>query len=153
MTDKREAILVRLLAIYKTVLGVKRVARNEQVAEDWEFPAILLLDADEEPAPPEPGNTRPATAPKLVTMTPETYLIFGGLPEKVGSELNRFRARVIKAVLTDAEPRKARTGSSESVLSLTALSNLGPNSDMLSGKALGADICETSEKGESIKLC
>ncbi len=98
MTDKREAILVRLLAIYKTVLGVKRVARNEQVAEDWEFPAILLLDADEEPAPPEPGNTRPATAPKLVTMTPETYLIFGGLPEKVGSELNRFRARVIKAV-------------------------------------------------------
>lgn len=103
MTDTREAILVRLLAIYRTVEGVAKVARNEQVAEDWESPAILLLDSDEEAAPSEPGSSRPPNAPKLLTLTPETYVIFGGLPEKVGSELNRFRARIVKAVLTDVE--------------------------------------------------
>ena len=102
MTDKREDILVRLLAIYRTVAGVKKVARNEQAADDWNFPALLLLDADEE-AEDATGRGRPATVPVRVTMTPETYLILGELPENVGSELNRYRARIIKAVLSDAE--------------------------------------------------
>ncbi len=103
MSDQRELILVRLLAIYKTVLDVKRVSRNEQVAEDWEFPAILLLDADEESEDDVSNRSRPINRVSMVVMTPETYILFGGLPENVGSELNRFRARVVKAVLTDTE--------------------------------------------------
>ncbi len=102
MSDQRELILVRLLAIYKTVDGVKRVSRNEQVAEDWEFPAILLLDADEESDDTADGR-RPVNRTSMVVMSPETYVIFGGLPENVGSELNRYRARIIQAVLTDTE--------------------------------------------------
>ncbi len=103
MSDQRELILARLLAIYKTVDGVKRVSRNEQVAEDWEFPAILLLDADEDSDDTVSNRNRPVNRTSLIVMSPETYVIFGGLPEDVGSELNRFRARVVKAVLTDAE--------------------------------------------------
>ena len=103
MTDKREDILVRLLAIYRTVDGVAKVARNEQAADDWNFPALLLLDADEEGEEAALGRGRPANAPIRVTMTPETYLILGKLPEDVGTELNRYRARIVKAVLTDAE--------------------------------------------------
>ena len=102
MSDKREDILVRLLAIYRTVDGVKKVARNEQVADDWNYPALLLLDADEE-AEDTTGRGRPPTGLTRVTMTPETYLVLGELPENVGRELNRYRARIIKAVLTDAE--------------------------------------------------
>ncbi len=103
MTDKREAILVRLLAIYRTVDGVATVARNKQVANDWEFPAIELLDADETLADPKPGARPAPDGLSLRIMTPETYLILGDLPENVGTELNRYRARIVKAVLTDAE--------------------------------------------------
>ena len=102
MADKREAILVRLLAIYRTVDGVATVARNKQVAVDWNWPALLLLDADEE-SEDALGRGRPPTGLARVTMTPETYLILGELPENVGTELNRYRARIVKAVLTDAE--------------------------------------------------
>lgn len=102
MSDKREDILVRLLAIYRTVDGVAKVVRNEQVADDWDFPALMLLDADEE-AEDRTGSGRPPTGVVRVTMTPETYLILGALPENVGSELNRYRARIVKAVLSDAE--------------------------------------------------
>ena len=102
MSDKRENILVRLMAIYRTVDGVSKVARNEQVADDWHFPALLLLDADEE-AEDTTGRGRPPTGVVRVTMEPETYLILGGQPENVGTELNRYRARIIKAVLSDAE--------------------------------------------------
>ncbi len=98
MSDKREDILARLLAIYKTVVGVAKVARNEQVAEDWNFPALLLRDPGDDAEDAEDARSRPATAPIRVTMTPETYLILGELPETVGTELNRYRARIVKAV-------------------------------------------------------
>ena len=101
--DKREAILVRLLAICRTVAGVAKVARNEQVADDWDFPAVIVLDADEQADEAAFGRNRPPRAPNLVTMTPELYVILGETPEAVGSELNRLRARILKAVLTDAE--------------------------------------------------
>ncbi len=103
MADKREQILVRLLAIYRTVEGVAKVARNEQIAGDDAFPALLLIDADEEGEEAALGRGRAPTAPIRVTMRPETYLILGDLPENVGTELSRYRARIIKAVLTDAE--------------------------------------------------
>ncbi len=102
MSDKREDILVRLMAIYRTVDGVAKVVRNEQVADDGNFPTLLLLDADEE-AEDTTGRGRPPTGLVRVTMTPETYLILGDLPENVASELNRYRARIVKAVLSDAE--------------------------------------------------
>ncbi len=103
MLDRREDILVRLLAVCRTVDGVAKVARNEQVTNDWDFPAVIVLDADEEADEAAFGRGRPARSPNLVTMTPELYVILGETPEAVGSELNRLRARFIKAVLTDAE--------------------------------------------------
>lgn len=101
--DKREDILVRLLAVCRTVVGVAKVVRNEQVTDDWDFPALILLDADEEADDAAFGRNRPPQAPKLVTMTPELYVILGEVPEAVGTELNRLRVRILKAVLTDAE--------------------------------------------------
>ena len=101
--DRREDILVRLLAVCRTVDGVVKVARNEQVADDWDFPAVIVLDADEEADAAAFGRNRPAQAPNLVTMTPELYVILGEVPEAVGTELNRLRIRILKAVLTDAE--------------------------------------------------
>jgi hypothetical protein len=35
-------------------------------------------------------------------MTPEFYILLGGKPETVGTDINRLRTRLIKVVLTDA---------------------------------------------------
>ncbi len=102
MTDKREALLVRLLAICRTVVEVKTVDRNKQIGSDWLLPAISLFDGDEEALEDfDPGH--PPCTPTLVTMAPEIFVRLGDTPDGVGTELNLMRARILVAVLTDAE--------------------------------------------------
>ncbi len=100
--DKREDVLVRLLAICRTVVGVQVVERNKQIGSDWNLPAISLFDGDEEASEDfDPGH--PPRTPALVTMAPELFVRLGDTPDGVGTELNRMRARILKAILTDAE--------------------------------------------------
>jgi hypothetical protein len=100
MTDAREAVLVRLVTIAGAVEGVVLAARNKLRPADTQRPAIVVLDADEE-VPEGVASHVPAEAAQLVRMTPEIYIILGGSPDTVGTDINTLRARLIKAILTD----------------------------------------------------
>jgi hypothetical protein len=103
MTDKREVIFRRLVEIAKTVPGIVAVFRNKDEISDRQRPCIVILDADEAADDGDPsGMTRRPNAPRRVAMTPELYVMLGAKPEKIGTELNIFRAAILKALLTDA---------------------------------------------------
>jgi hypothetical protein len=103
MTDKREAILARLVAIAGTIQGVVTAARNQPDVDDEARPAIVILDADEAADDADPASTmRGSAARRRVGMTPEIYILLGANPENVGTAINAMRAKVIKAILTDA---------------------------------------------------
>lgn len=103
MTDKREAILMRIVEIAKMVPGIVGVFRNTDEISDRQRPCILILDADEAADDGDPsGLSRRPNALRRVGMTPELYVMLGAKPEQIGAELNGFRAAIMKAVLTDA---------------------------------------------------
>lgn len=101
MADRREQILVRLLAIANGIEGVATAVRNRALVDDEEQPAIQILDADEQAEDSDPRN-RPANAPRRVAMTPEIFVTLGERVENVGTAVNEMRAKVVKAILTDA---------------------------------------------------
>jgi hypothetical protein len=100
MSDKREAILVRLLEVAAGIEGVVAAYRNKDEISDTSRPCILILDADEAADDGDPVS-RPFRSPRRVAMTPEIYIMLGAKPENVGTAINVLRARLIKAVLTD----------------------------------------------------
>lgn len=101
MADKREQILTRLHEILEEQKpDAKTVARNEVLTDDDHKPALLLLDADEEADDNDPRG-RPAYAPRRVRLFPEMYVAVQAKPEEVGQVLNQWRARLVKAILTD----------------------------------------------------
>lgn len=102
MTDKREQILVRLLAISKAVPGIAAAFRNKDEISDKQRPCILILDADEAANDGDPMN-RPNRSPRRVGMTPEIYILLGAKPEDIGTQINTLRASLVKAILTDAD--------------------------------------------------
>ncbi len=101
MTDIREAILVRLLAIADGISGINTALRNTDSISDSKYPAILILDGDETV---DEGNKpgRPSTVSVRVNMTPEIYILTTGASGAVGTTANAFRALVVKAILSDA---------------------------------------------------
>lgn len=103
MADKREQILVRLVEIAEGVSGVIYAARNVGNIDDEDRPAIVIMDADEAADDGDgSGVARGTNAKRRVGLTPEIYILLGDKPEKIGTELNAFRAALIKAVLTDS---------------------------------------------------
>ena len=62
MTDRREAILVRLLDIARTIPGIVAAFRNTDEISDRQRPCILILDADEAADDGDPSGH--ATAPQ-----------------------------------------------------------------------------------------
>jgi hypothetical protein len=102
MSDKREQILARLLVVVSGIEGIVTAYRNKDEIDETERPSVVILDADEEAAENDP-NKRPATTPRRVVMTPHIYILLNDSPENIGTHVNLFRARLIKAVLEDAE--------------------------------------------------
>lgn len=103
MRDKREEIMVRLVElgnILKDADLVKAVFRNQDEINDRNYPACLIMDADEEVDMEVPGS-RPASGPTFVVMTPEVYFLLGAVPEEVGTKLNEMRRHWLYAVLND----------------------------------------------------
>ena len=101
MTDRRELILTRLLEIAKGIDGIAAAFRNRDEISEKQRPAIVILDADEAADDADPA-ARPSRSPRRVAMTPEIYILLGSRPEDLGSVINRLRARLVSAVLTDA---------------------------------------------------
>lgn len=100
MPDRREDILARLVAIAAAVPGVVTAGRNRVALSETARPAIVVLDADEAAEEDEPRG-RPGHAPQLVTMTPELFVLAGAPAAEIGPELNAFRRRIVRRVLTD----------------------------------------------------
>jgi hypothetical protein len=100
MTDKREAILVRLLEIAAGLDGIKYAARNDINIGDEQLPSAIVLDSEEEVDADQLRRNVAALAPMLVHMTPQTSLLV--LEGAVGTVLNGLRAQFVRAVLSDA---------------------------------------------------
>jgi hypothetical protein len=101
--DKREAILARLLEVATGVPGVAAAVRNQDEISERARPAIAVFDADETTDEAAERQDHAGRAPNLVVMTPEVLILIGAPPENVGSSLNALRAKLVKAVLTDAQ--------------------------------------------------
>ena len=99
MSDPREAIIVRMLAIVSAVSGVETAARNRIEFDDTQLPAVAVLEGDEEVAPD--SLTRTASRQSIVTMTPQVYIREDG--EEVGTSLNALRDAIKDAIKSDAQ--------------------------------------------------
>lgn len=103
--DKREAILVRLVAIAEGLPGVAAVLRNVPKLDDTRRPAIVILDADEAVELASEGPRRSPGGPTLVAMTPQVFIHATGASsddESAGPVVNQWRAAWLKAVMLDA---------------------------------------------------
>jgi hypothetical protein len=103
MTDRREQILARLVEIMETIPGVGAVYRNNPDPNEGRMPAVVVFDADEEVAPlPDTARYKGSTAPQVMIMRPEIYILLSARAADAGTRLNELRALVYKAVVTDA---------------------------------------------------
>lgn len=100
MSDVREAILARLVAVCAKVKGVTGAYRNGVNLSETKLPCIIVWDGDE--AADDGDPRRQANAPRRVSMTPEITLAVAAEPEAVGTDLNLLRARLVSAILSDA---------------------------------------------------
>ena len=100
MTDIREAILARLLAIGEELDVFTTVARDLIEVTDSQLPALVVLEGDEEANDSDPFN-RPTTSPRRVTMTPELHIAVQEASADIGAELGSRRAALIKAIVSD----------------------------------------------------
>ena len=100
MTDVREAILARLLVVCSEVEGILNAFRNKASISENMQPALAIYDADEEGYDDPKG--RPTIAHRRVLMTPQIVVLHGAAASEVGTDVNVLRARVIKAIMTDA---------------------------------------------------
>jgi len=101
MSDVREDILARLVAIVATMPSIKNVYRNNVDLTEDQLPAATVLDGDEETSDHTDASMRPANRPTLATMNPE-IIIFKIAPD-VGPDISTLRAELIKLVLYDTE--------------------------------------------------
>ncbi len=82
------------------VAGVKLAGRNKVVPGDTQFPALIILDGEEQADDRDP-DIRPASAPRRIKMRAVIEILLGTLPEDVGTQLNSFRRLVLNAIFTD----------------------------------------------------
>lgn len=102
MIDRREQILARLVEIMETIPGVGAVYRNNPDPNEGRMPAVVVFDADEGLAPlPDAARYKDPTAPQVMIMRPEIYILLSSRAADAGTRLNELRARVYKAVVTD----------------------------------------------------
>ena len=101
--DKREQILQRLVAVAAAVPGINTAVRNQDELSERKRPAIAIFDADETADEGSERQDHPGRAPSIIVMTPEVMILLGAAPTTVGSSLNSLRAKLVKAVLTDAQ--------------------------------------------------
>lgn len=107
MMDRRELILDKICDILKGVEGIQIAERNYIRPDEGLLPAVSVLDGDEMvaelPDGPNAGRWRDAAAPQIMTMRPEIYLRVADDKTAVGNTLNTLRARIHKALVTNAE--------------------------------------------------
>lgn len=112
MTDKREAILERLLDILDDVphlMGYdeQTVFRNRGELKGDKRPSLVLLDGTEYAKNSVERKGRVFMSATVMTMTPQIFVLLKErtLPtnEGVGEELNAFHSAITRAIATDSE--------------------------------------------------
>ena len=102
MTDRREEILERLVALVAAIPNIRWAQRNNPDIPDDQLPAASVFDGDEVTSSSATirTTTRAVARDGLVEMTPE--IIIAEQAEEVGSDLAVLRRELIKGVLNDA---------------------------------------------------
>ena len=101
MADVRETILERLVQVV-AIDGIITARRNDfEGLTDQMLPAAVVMDGDETSDDRDP-KSRPANSLRRITMTPRVQITAIAQPEAIGTDLNTLRARIVRAVLTDA---------------------------------------------------
>ncbi|HMF49312.1 MAG TPA: hypothetical protein VK603_11755 [Candidatus Saccharimonadales bacterium] len=99
--DRREQILARLLAISSATAGINVAYRNKPGINEADLDVVVICDGDEQGDERDPEGSRPTNAPRRVVMTPSIEITAGGPPETIGSTINGYRAKLIKAISSD----------------------------------------------------
>jgi hypothetical protein len=97
MTDIREDILARLLAVVATIPNIRSAQRNNTDIPEDQLPAAIIFDGDEETNDAGDLSMRPANRPTIVHMRPEVVIAGDNL------DFPSFRRELIKRILNDTE--------------------------------------------------
>ncbi len=103
MADRREAIIRRILVVLNETNLFVTVARNSLHMPDEICPGVVVFDADEVVASdhPDAESWSPPRRPQFMTMRPDICLRLTSKTKDMGSELNRLRAAVYLAIVSD----------------------------------------------------
>lgn len=99
--DKREAIIARLMDVAKTVFAADNVHRNTTQFPEKARPACIILDGDEESDNESVARGGPPNSAAIMVMTPEIHVAVSDDGDDVGTTLNTWRGKIIKAIVTD----------------------------------------------------
>lgn len=143
MIDRREEILVRLLALLGTVeldgYAVENVFRNRGVFPEDKRPAIALLDGSEDVAlSGAPKSSRQSgPVPYLMSLKPFIHVALLRREitkaDELGPELSAFRRGIIAAVFYDSQLLDLVTTNG-------VIEYLGSQTDMESGSAMQGEL-------------
>ena len=101
MADKREAILVRLLAVCAGLDDIAATARNATDVAGGTRPALIVQDGSEErnDAPRSENRSRVSR----MELNAQVWLFVRAVAADAGPLMSRFRNRLILAVINDSE--------------------------------------------------
>jgi hypothetical protein len=113
MVDRREQILLRLLAILNGMVQstppiVVTVVRNQDLRKDEDRPGLVLLDGDEFNSLSDNAKRgrRSGMAPQLMTMSPQVFILMNEQRpsrETIGPDTNALRIKIVNAVSSDEQ--------------------------------------------------
>lgn len=138
MTTRREALLVHLFEVLKTVPDVRSTWRNKAALPNDERPAVYLLDGDETNANPDLGTNRgrgPSPAhPYLLHLLPQIHIALDDRTVEnnttVGPDLNKLLEEIQYRITHDDELRELVTANGD-IVYLGLQSDLGVGRTML----------------------
>jgi hypothetical protein len=135
MTDQREAILARLLALLGAVEGVASSVRNSLDVSKLQRPAVVVLDGAEQFVD-TPMLSRGQVAPEIQRMDLMPLVavhVRANNAVDAGTLLSLYRSRVVYAVLNDS----------------TLISALGPNGRI---RYEGATVAPPAPEGNEHRI-
>lgn len=133
MIDRRELVLVRLMAILAAVPTIQHVVRNRGELPADKRPAIVLLDADEVARlQVSQSRGRLIAAPCLVDMTPEIYVVMDAREppnDLIGTDMDKLRVAIVYAIYNDANLKSILSANGD-------IRYVGTTTDMASGRSM-----------------
>jgi hypothetical protein len=140
MTDVREEILLRILAVLAALPGIETAARNRLELSGTRRPAAILHDGVEEEssqdsaAPPPRGSLK-----QFMSLQPRIVIMMGDSSDAIGAAMSAFRAALLPAILGDATLQQLCGGPS-GVRGQTTMLYLGSTLETVGGATTEATM-------------